>query len=355
MKLEDLGYVQGLSDYLKSEDLPDAAIARVMQEHREKYVVSDGESEYEAEITGNLRYSASSRADFPAVGDWVIMSVYDKDKAIIYKVLPRRSVLARQAVGKHGEIQIISTNIDVAFIIQSINNNFNINRLERYLAACYSSGIEPVLVISKTDLATKEEIDSAINELNRRDSKVKHILLSNISLNGLDELMKFIVKGKTYCLVGSSGVGKSTLLNNLLKKEVMKTREISSSTNKGKHTTAHRQLFVLDNGGIIIDTPGMKELGMTDEVDGINATYDDIVRLAVSCRFQDCRHVNEAGCAVTEAVENGDISRASYDNYLRMLKEQQHFQTTVAEKKRRDKMFGKIVKDYFKNKDKNNY
>jgi ribosome biogenesis GTPase / thiamine phosphate phosphatase len=355
MKLEDLGYVQGLSDYLNSENLPDAAIARVTQEHREKYVVSDGEYEYEAEITGNLMYSASSRADFPAVGDWVIMSVYDKDKAIIYKVLPRRSVLARQAVGKHGEIQIISTNIDVAFIIQAINNNFNINRLERYLAACYSSGIEPVLVISKTDLATKEEIDSAINELNRRDSKVKHILLSNISLNGMDELMKFIVKGKTYCLVGSSGVGKSTLLNNLLKKEVMKTREISSSTNKGKHTTAHRQLFILENGGIIIDTPGMKELGMTDEVDGINATYDDIVRLAVSCRFQDCRHVNEAGCAVTEAVENGNISRASYDNYLRMLKEQQHFQTTVAEKKRRDKMFGKIVKDYFKNKDKNNY
>ena len=349
MNLLDLGFNNDLTAYLRDNQLSNFSIGRVTQEHRERYIVSDGENEYEAEITGNLRFSATSRADFPAVGDWVTMTIYDSDQAIIHKILPRKSVLERQAVGKFGEIQIISANIDVAFIIQAINNNFSINRLERYLTICYSANIEPVLVISKIDLSTEKEIRDAISNLEKRDKKVKYILLSNITLKGLDQILNFIQTGRTYCVVGSSGVGKSTLINNLLKKNILKTGQISHSTNKGRHVTDHRELFVLENGGIIIDTPGMRELGMIDNSEGIKTTFQEIFDISFKCKFPDCNHINETGCAVIEALNNGTIDRESYDNYQKIHKEQERFQTTLAEKRKKDKVFGKMIKNYNKN------
>jgi ribosome biogenesis GTPase len=348
MTLTDLGFTHDLTTYFCDNNLSDFSIGRVTQEHRERYIVSTGDNEYDAEITGNLRFSSNSRADFPAVGDWVTMTIYDSYQAIIHKILPRRSVLARQAVGKLGEIQIISANIDVAFIIQAINNNFSINRLERYLTICYSANIEPVLVISKIDLSTEKDIQDAIIALETRDKKVKYILLSNMSLMGLDQIICFIQIGKTYCVVGSSGVGKSTLINNLLKKNILKTGQISQSTNKGRHISDHRELFVLENGGIIIDTPGMKELGMTDNAEGINTTFQDIYNISIKCKFPDCKHINETGCAVTEALNNGTIEKASFDNFQRIQEEQERFQTTVAEKRKKDKDFGKMIKNYKK-------
>jgi ribosome biogenesis GTPase len=348
MNLIDLGLNNELTTYLRDNQLSNFSVGRVTQEHRERFVVSDGKNEYEAEITGNLRFSANSRADFPAVGDWVTMTIYDSDQAIIHKILPRKSVLERQAVGKFGETQIISTNIDVAFIIQAINNNFSINRLERYLTICYSANIEPVLVISKIDLSTEKEIQDAISDLEKRDKKVKYILLSNMTLKGLDQILNFILTGKTYCVVGSSGVGKSTLINNLLKKNLLKTWQISHSTNKGRHVTDHRELFVLENGGIIIDTPGMRELGMTDNTEGIKTTFQVIFDISFKCKFPDCKHINETGCAVIEALNNGTIDKDSYDNYQKIHKEQERFQTTLAEKRKKDKVFGKMIKNYFK-------
>ena len=354
MNLHDLGFSKELSAYLTENKLSNFSIGRVTQEHRERYVVSNGDNEYEAEITGNLRFSANSRADFPAVGDWVTMTIFDSDQAIIHKILPRKSVLERQAVGKFGEMQIISTNIDVAFIIQAINNNFSINRLERYLTICYSANIDPVLVISKIDLSTEEEIHNAITDLEKRDKKVKYILLSNMTLKGLDQILGFIQTGKTYCVVGSSGVGKSTLINNLLKKNILKTGQISHSTNKGRHVTDHRELFVLENGGIIIDTPGMREIGMIDNSEGIKTTFQDIVDISFKCKFPDCKHIYETGCAVIEALNNGTIDKDSYDNYQKIHKEQERFQTTIAEKRKKDKVFGKMIKNYYKDK-KNKY
>jgi ribosome biogenesis GTPase / thiamine phosphate phosphatase len=348
MTLNDLGFNNDLTTYLIENQLSDFSIGRVTQEHRERFVVSDGENEYEAEITGNLRFSANSRADFPAVGDWVTMTIYDTGQVIINKILPRKSILERQAVGKFGETQIISTNIDVAFIIQAINNNFSINRLERYLTICYSANIEPVLVISKIDLSTDVEIRNAITDLEKRDRKVKYILLSNVNLKGLDQILDFIQTGKTYCVVGSSGVGKSTLINNLLKKNVLKTGQISLRTNKGMHTTDHRELFVLENGGVIIDTPGMKELGMTDNEAGIKTTFEEIFNIAINCKFSDCSHINETGCAVINALKNGIIDKVSYENYQKIQKEQERFQTTVSEKRKKDKTFGKMIKNYYK-------
>jgi ribosome biogenesis GTPase / thiamine phosphate phosphatase len=355
MTLTELGLTNEITTYLKDNNLSNFNIGRVTQEHRERYVVSTGDNEYDAEITGNLRFSASSRTDFPAVGDWVTMTIYDSDMAIIHRVLPRKSTLERQAVGKFGEIQIISTNIDAAFIMQSINNNFSINRLERYLSICYSSNIEPVLVISKIDLSTEKEVNSAIKELETRDKKVKYILLSNMTKKGLDQICEFIQKGKTYCVVGSSGVGKSTLINNLLQKNILKTGQISQSTNKGRHITEHRELFVLENGGIIIDTPGMKELGMTDNSEGIKTTFQDIDNLSKKCKFPDCKHTDENGCAVIEALNNEIIDIDSFNNFQRLQKEQQRFQTSVSEKHKKEKVFGKMIKNYYKNNKRNEY
>jgi ribosome biogenesis GTPase len=281
------------------------------------------------------------------------MAIYDSNQAIIHNILPRKSVLKRQAVGKFGEIQIIATNIDTAFIIQALVNDFSINRLERYLTICYSVNIEPVLVISKIDLSTGKEIQDAIDTLEKRDKKVKYFLLSNITYNGLDQILGFIQKGKTYCVVGSSGVGKSTLINNLLKKEVLKTGQISKSTNRGKHITDHRELFVLENGGIMIDTPGMRELGVTENPDGIKSTFHEIYDISLKCKFPDCEHINEQGCAVIEALDSGEIDKDSYNNFQKIHKEQERFQTTVAEKRKKDKLFGKMIKRYHKDMKKN--
>jgi ribosome biogenesis GTPase len=355
MTLTDLGLTDEITTYVKNNNLSDFVIGRVTQEHRERYIVSTGEHEFDAEITGNLRFSADSRAGFPSVGDWVSMTIYDSDMAIIHKILPRKSVLERQAVGKFGEKQIISTNIDVALIIQSIDNNFSINRLERYLTICYSANIEPVLVISKIDLSTENDIRNACRKIETRDKKVKYILLSNLTQQGLDQILKVLQKGKTYCVVGSSGVGKSTLINNLLKKNMLKTGQISQSTNKGRHITDHRELFVLENGGIIIDTPGMRELGTTDNIRGITTTFQEIFDLSLKCKFTDCKHIDETGCAVIDALAKKTIDKDSFDNFIKIQSEQHRFQTTIVEKHKKDKAFGKMVRNYKRDIKKNNY
>ena len=350
MNLESLGYNATFENYRKEKNLDTFAVGRVVLEHKERYVVKTDESEYEAEVIGNLRFSAQSRADFPAVGDWVAISEYDENKVLIHAILFRKTIIERQSVGKFGEKQIIATNIDCAFIVQAVDRDFNINRIERYLTLCYNSKVEPVIVLSKTDLITADELHKLVEEVESRISNVDLITISNQNLDGYEKLRDVIENGKTYCLLGSSGVGKSTLTNHLSGGELMKTGSISLSNAKGKHVTSHRELVVLKDGGILIDNPGMREVGMTDASEGLAQTFDIILELANKCKYSDCKHINESGCAVLEAVEKGMVDKATYENYQKMEREKMHFESTIAEKRKKDKQFGKMVKEVKKNK-----
>lgn len=328
---------------------------RIISEHKERYIVFKEEREYEAEITGNMRYTANSRDDFPAVGDWVSLTVYDDNFTVIHKVLPRKSVLRRQAVGQFGETQIIAANIDYAFITQSVDRDFNINRIERYLTICYSANVQPLIILSKTDLIDSNELELLLTELKARIKGIPVFLISSETKSGIDELRSVLTKDKTYCFLGSSGVGKSTLINILLGKEIIKTSSISSSTGKGKHTTSRRELFILENGSTLIDNPGMREVGIADAAGGLEITFDTIIQISENCKFTDCKHTNEKGCAVLEAVENGVIDESSYKNFLKMEREKIRFQSTVADKRKKDKAFGKMIKEVLKYKKHNKY
>jgi ribosome biogenesis GTPase / thiamine phosphate phosphatase len=355
MKLKNLGYNDELEKLRIEHNLRDFEIGRIVSEHKERYIVKTEKGESEAEITGNLRFSAKSREDFPAVGDWVALTIFDSDFSIIHKILPRFSIISRQAVGQTGEIQIIATNIDFAFLVQAVDRDFNINRLERYLTICYSSKVNPIIVLTKTDLICEQKLAEILTGIHQRIENTPVFAISNETQSGYDELKKMIETGKTYCMLGSSGVGKSSLMNNLSGKELMKTDAISRSTNKGRHVTSHRELVVVENGGILIDNPGMREVGIADTGSGLETTFDKIVSLSRNCNFKDCSHTNETGCSVIEAVENGEIDEASYENYLKMEREKAHFESSVAERRKKDKVFGKMMKNYKKDVNKNKY
>ena len=300
-----------------------------------------------------MRFSAKDRSDFPAVGDWVAISEYDENKVLIHAIFPRKSIIERQAVGKFGEKQIIATNIDYAFIVQSVDRDFNINRIERYLTICYASSVKPIIILNKIDLINDSQLKVILDTAKGRIKQVPIIAISNETQVGYDKLFNYIIKGNTYCLLGSSGVGKSTLINNISGKSIMKTDSISLSTNKGKHITSHRELIILENSGILIDNPGMREVGITDAIIGLETTFETIIKISLSCKFKDCTHIHESDCAILQAVRVGKIDKASYDNYLKMEREKIHFESSITERKKKDKDFGKMVKNYKKDKKQN--
>lgn len=352
MRLEDLGYNEKFEEFRTENKLEDFLIGRIVSEHKERYIVMTVDATYEAEITGNMRFTAKNRLDFPAVGDWVAITSYDSNIAIIHALFPRYSTILRQAVDQLGAIQVIATNIDYAFLIQSVDRDFNINRLERYLTICHSSRVEPIVVLNKIDLISEQRKHDIIDSVRRRVKNVPVLAISNETHEGLETILSILQKGKTYCLLGSSGVGKSTLLNNLTGKEIMKTNNISPSTNKGRHVTSHRELIVLENGGILIDNPGMREVGIADTSKGLESTFDVILHRSQDCRFKDCTHTNEAGCAIIKAVEDGEIDRISYENFKKLEKEKAHFESSLLERRKKDKEFGKMVKNYKKGRNK---
>ncbi len=352
MELQAFGFTPALSAYCKENSLEGFDIGRIAAEHKERYVVWTESGSYNAEITGNLRFSATSRSDFPAVGDWVAVRIFDESLAIIHQVLPRHSVLERKAVGKVGEKQIIAANLDAALIIQGADQDFNLNRLERYLTICYAAGIKPHFLLSKIDLVDEPEWNAKLDKVRQRRSELDIFPFSNLTKIGYPEIDALFKPGKTYCFIGSSGVGKSTLSNHLSGTELMKTSAISNSTNKGRHTTSHREMILLSNGSILIDTPGMREIGV---IESVEETFDAILLLAQSCKYNDCSHQQEEGCAILQAIDEGELEYGAYENFLKMKRESAHFQSTIAEKRKKDKAFGKMAKEIMKHRRKTKF
>ncbi|MDD5547806.1 MAG: ribosome small subunit-dependent GTPase A [Candidatus Pacebacteria bacterium] len=343
IKIEDLGYDIFFESNRKKLQLDDFSIARVAAEYRGVYKIKNENGEYLARITGKQMFNALSREDYPAVGDWVAIKELDKENAMIYAVLPRKTIIKRKYINKN-EIQIIATNIDVAFAIESVDRDYNLNRLERYFSIARDSGIKPAIILNKIDLISKEDLDLKLAQIKNRFNDIDIFLTSIITSNGLKELNTYILKGKTYCFLGSSGVGKSSLINKLLGENIIKTKSISSYTGKGKHTTTNREMYFLENGGILIDNPGMREVGMTDVNAGIDDLFDEITALANECKYNDCSHVHESGCEVLSALKSGKLSEGKYLNYINLKKEAEHYEMNKTERREKERKFGKFIK-----------
>ena len=302
-------------------------------------------------MVGKIIFSASSPTDYPAVGDWVLVNFYDEDTfAIIHKVVSRKSLLKRKTPGKKVDFQLIAANIDVAFIVQSLNENFNLRRLERYLVMVNESNIQPIVLLSKSDLLDNENITDIIDGIHEIMPRLQVVPFSNENESGLDSVREIMQPGLTYCLLGSSGVGKTTLINNLIGESKYKTKTVSKKESKGRHATTHRQLIKLDFGAMIVDTPGMRELGNFSVDTGLDETFSEITTLSEKCHFNDCTHVNEKGCAILSAVEDGKISEKRYRNYIKMSKESTYNEMSYLEKRKKDKQFGKHCKTVMKHK-----
>jgi ribosome biogenesis GTPase len=305
-KIEDLGYDSFFESHRNALKLDGFSVARVIVECRGAYKVRNASGQYMAKITGKQMFKASSREDYPAVGDWVTITELDTEQAVIHGVLPRRTMIKRKYSNKN-ETQIIATNIDTAFIVESVDRDYSLNRFERYFAIANDGGVKPAILLNKIDLISKDQLDLKLAELKNRFSDIDIIMTSTLSHEGLDELTKHIVCGKTYCFLGSSGVGKSSLINKLLGQDVIKTEEISQSSGRGKHATTHREMYFLGNGGIVIDNPGMREVAMADTSAGIDSLFDAITALAGKCKYADCTHSHEPGCEVLAALKSGSL------------------------------------------------
>ncbi len=343
--LENLGFDEWFQEKLDSSKLNDFQLARVTTVYGENYAVTEGERDFIAEITGRIMFAAESSLDYPTVGDWVFVQNSDENSlAIIHEVFERKSILKRKRAGKTVEFQSIAANIDYALIVQSLDADYNIRRFERYLVMAREGGIQPVLLLSKSDLQTEAEIKEKKNEIRETNPDIKVVAFSNKKGTNLDEIEKLLIPGKTFCLIGSSGVGKTSLLNKLLGEDRFATREIKQKDGKGKHTTTNRNLLTLENGAMIIDTPGMRELGNIAVEESIVETFDDIAELETTCKFSNCSHTQEKGCSILEALEDGTISKERYENYLKMLKESEQNQMSYLEKKEKNKKIGKSYK-----------
>jgi ribosome biogenesis GTPase len=351
IEIVPLGFNDWFFDRIDPARLIDHQIARVVTVHKDSYTINNGKGDAPAEVTGKLMFSADSPFDYPATGDWVIARYYDKNAfAIISEIVARKTVLKRKTSGKKIDFQLIATNIDTGLIVQSLDANYNLRRLERYLVMVNESDIQPVVLLSKSDLKPVSEIDKKITEIQALIPDIRVVPFSNKDQTGLQHVKELFVPWKTYCLLGSSGVGKTTLINNLQDEVRFQTHRIREKDGKGRHTTTRRQLIHLKNGAMIIDTPGMRELGNFAVDTGIQYTFDEITELSNQCRYNDCSHTQEQGCSILAALDNGIISQERYQHFIKLNKESAYYEMSYLEKKRKDKKFAKFVKSVMKEK-----
>ncbi|MCX6168096.1 MAG: ribosome small subunit-dependent GTPase A [Ignavibacteriales bacterium] len=349
--IERLGFDKWFQDKIETTKLVDSQIARVISVNKNSFVVSNGKNDIYSELTGKFLFNTDSSLDIPTVGDWVYAQFFDDDSlAIINEIFPRKSLLKRKTSGKKVDYQLIAANIDTAIIMQSLDSNFNLRRLERYLVMINESNINPVIFLSKSDLKNKDEIEKKKNDIYKIIPGIKIEVFSNNNLSEIENIKTLLTPSETFCLLGSSGVGKTTLLNNLIHRDLYKTQPIREKDGRGKHTTSRRELIVLENGSIVIDNPGMRELGIMSIDSGLDDTFNEIAELSKECRYKDCTHIIEKGCAILKAVEEEKLTVERYNNYIKIYKESLYNEMSYLEKRQKDKKFGKFMHTYLKNK-----
>jgi ribosome biogenesis GTPase len=317
--------------------------------YRDSYHLINEIGEVNGELSGKYLFSVESSTDYPCIGDWVLAQYINNDSsAIIHKIFPRKSYLRRKVAGKKIDYQMIAANIDVAFIVQSCDVDFNLRRLERYLIMINDGNIDPIIILTKSDLVSTEELNDMIEKVKFINNNCVVMPISNVTGEGLAHLKGRLIPRKTYCLIGSSGVGKTTLINHLIGKHMFETNTVRESDGRGRHTTSNRQLVILGQGSMIIDTPGMRELASIGVYTAIRDSFPDIEDLSVHCMFSDCSHGFEKGCAVKNAVLAGDLNEERLKSYKKIKDESKYYEMSYVEKREKDRKFGRFIANWKK-------
>lgn len=357
MNLQKLGWIPFFENSFKQIERPGLIPARVAREHKELYIVFSEMGELTAEVSGRYRHETQTRADFPRVGDWVAVSARPQEnRATIHALLDRKSSFSRKAVlaggPKYGDgkiqEQVLAANIDTVFLVSGLDGDYNLRRIERYVAVAWDSGANPVIILNKADLC--ENIEQCMEEVEAIAIGIAIHAMSALDGEGLDLFRQYIKEGKTAAFLGSSGVGKSTIINGLLGEERLKTSSVREDDSRGRHTTTHREMILLPEGGIVIDTPGMREIQMWDDDDGLSRAFGDVEAIMTQCRFSDCSHSEEPGCAVRQAIEDGSLDSGRYHSYLKMLKEMKHLaiRKDRAAQRREGRAWGRKIRQHVK-------
>jgi ribosome biogenesis GTPase len=352
INLNSLGWNEFFNKSFKNFDNNTYKCGRISAENKTNYLVLTEFGEIIGEVSGKYLFESDRQSDLPKVGDWVVITLFNSNElAVIHQTLPRRTKISRKSADKKIDEQIIAANVDLAFIVQSLDDNFNINRLERYLSVVYQGEVKPAVVLNKTDLCN--DVEKKVRHVRERTGVENIISLSALNNEGMDAIVKLIEPGSTFVFIGSSGVGKSTIINSLLGSNRFSTNEVRKQDSRGKHTTTRREIVLLPSGGILIDTPGMREIGLWNANAGLSQTFSEFSEFAEKCKYADCTHVHEAGCAILQALSKGEISKQRYENYTKLLKEIKYLESkqnifAQIEERRKWKIIHKELKNFNK-------